>query len=89
MLTKATTIIVLAVVYMTTVFTTCEKVVQEPDKYSFQMNAEFAPDADSLKVNDHLSLQIEASTNLIDNNSGGMIDFSGAKTLVLRFILIN
>ena len=83
MVTKIKLIAVVALIYATTVFSTCNKTILgcSEESHSFQINAIAYPDKDSIHIGDTLWLEVNAPTTLKDVFSGKMMDYSGAANL--------
>lgn len=73
--------IILIIIFITNIFSTCEKVVREPDKYSFKMASSILPDNDSIHVGDTITLEIHGLIKQIDSNSRQVINFDKANNL--------
>lgn len=75
--------VIMALIYVTTVYSTCRKTIFGcgEESRSFQINAKIYPDKDSIQIGDTMWLEVDAPTTLKDGFSGTMIDYSGAANL--------
>ena len=93
MATKIFTVAILLITAMATTFSTCKKggLGCANTVYNFKIGVTAYPDKDSIHIGDTLWFELNAPTSLQDNNSGKLIDYSGASNLgtaisVVKFI---
>lgn len=83
MATKITTIALLMIISMATIFSTCKKggLGCADTVYNFQLEAHIKPDLDSIHKKDTIWLEINSPTILTDVSSGKTVNFSNASNL--------
>ena len=83
MATKFLTLSVVAVIAVTSTFSTCKKgrLACANTVYSFQMDIEAYPDIDSMRIGDTLWFEVNSPTTFQEIITDRMIDYSGAENL--------
>lgn len=88
MATNIKLLVILKVIGMTMIYSTCRKPIDcSQTIYSFEAFFKAYPDLDSLRVGDTLFLEFNSSTMLNDVNRSQLVNFAGAENLgtVLSF----
>lgn len=80
MATNLKLVAALFIVFVVATNSTCKKPCTKIE-YAFNLNAKAYIDADSINIGDTVWLDINESTNLIDNLTNNSIDFSSASNL--------
>ena len=84
MTTKTFTVVILLIIAMASIFSTCKKggLGCASAVYNFQIGENIGPDSDSIKINDTIFLKVNASTKLNDLQTGILVNYSNTSNLV-------